>query len=124
MLLTLTLPRIQEQMTYGLVRRIYAAEGQALAAGTKLFDIRVDLSATALHDCPPVSDYRLAVRERVWLRRLAVTEGDEAAVGATLAQLSTTADEPLDSGPARAVRVAIAGIIITTQDLWEDTRAW
>ena len=120
MLLTLTLPRIQEQMTYGLVRRIYAAEGQALAVGTKLFDIRVDLSATAPHDCPPVSHYRLVVRERVWLRRLAVTEGDEAAVGATLAQLSTTADEPLDGGPARAVRIAIAGIMTTE----ENVRAW
>ena len=123
MLLTVTLPRIQEQMTFGLVRRIYAVEGQALAVGAKLFDIRVDLSAAAPHDCPPVSNYRLAVRERVWLRRLAVTAGDEAAVGATLAELSTTADEPLDGGAARAVRVAIAGIM-TTQDFWEDSQAW
>lgn len=119
MLLALTLPRIQDLMTVGVVLQVYAAEGQALAVGTKLFDIRVDLSAVTAHDCPPISDYRLVVRERVWLRRLAVKQWDEPAVGAMIAEFSTTPDEPVASGAARNVRIAIAGIM-TAQDWLEE----
>jgi hypothetical protein len=120
MLLTVTLPRLQELMTVGQVTKIYAAEGQALAVGTKLFDLRVDLSAVTAHDCPPISDYRLMVRERAWVRRLAVRVRDEAPVGATLAELSTTPDEPLTGEPTRAVRIAVAGILTVQEWLDEE----
>lgn len=113
MLLALTLPRIQPYMATAVIRRIYAVEGQPLEVGSKLFDLRVDIGAAAPHDCPPVSHYRFAMRERVWLRRLAVTEQDEVPLGAKLAEFSTTVEEPLAEQSVRAVRIAIAGILVT-----------
>ena len=111
MLLNLTLPRINEHMTTAVVKTIYPEINTALQFGAKLMDLSIDLSAVLPHDCPPVSMYRIALRDRVWLRQLAVAIGDDIAVGATLAQFSTEPDEPLRGDPARAVRVTIAGIL-------------
>lgn len=118
MLLNLTLPPINPYMSVGLINAIHASEGQALALGAKLMDVTIDLSAAAAHDCPPISHYRLVVRDRVWLRRLDVTMGDSPAVGDSLALFSTEADEPLDATPARQVRLTIAGVI--AQPAWGD----
>jgi hypothetical protein len=106
-------------MTTALVNKIYANEGVSLNVGAKLLDLRVDLSAAAPHDCPPVSYYRVALRDRVWLRRLTVAPGDDVEVGATMAQFSTESDEPLDGEPARAIRVTIAGILAES-DWWSE----
>lgn len=111
MLLNLTVPRINDYMTVAIVEAIHAQAGQALEVGAKLFDLKVDLSAAAPHDCPPISHYRLVLRERAWLRRLDVVLGDEPAVGEALALFSTEPDEPLGVEAARPVRVAIAAII-------------
>jgi hypothetical protein len=111
LLLTLKLPRINPYTNTALVSKIYAAEGVSLNVGAKLLDLTVDLSATAPHDCPPVSHYRVALRDRAWLRRLTVALGDNVEVGATMAQFTTEPDEPFDGEPVRAVRVTIAGIL-------------
>jgi len=92
----------------------HIAEGGSVVLGGKFVDVTVDLSAATPHDCPPISHYRIALRDRVWLRRLDVAPGDRVDVGASLALFSTTPDEPLEGEPARAVRVAIAGIIPQT----------
>jgi len=110
-LMNLTLPRINEHMTTAVVKTIYPRINTALPLGAKLMDLSIDLSAVLPHDCPPISMYRIAMRDRVWLRNLAVGVGDDIAVGMTLAQFSTDPDESLDGDPARAVRVTIAGII-------------
>ena len=83
-----------------------------LAVGTKLVDLTVDLTAIAAQDCPPVSHFRMVVRERAWLRELAVARGDEIAVGTRVALFSTDPHEPLDAEPVRELRVAIAGILM------------
>lgn len=111
MLLTLTLPRINQYMTTAVIKKIYAAVGSSLTVGAKLLDLTVDLSAVVQHDCPPISHYRIALRDRVWLRRLDVAPGDEIGIGAALAHFSTELDEPLGGEPARAVRITVAGII-------------
>lgn len=111
MLLNLTLPRILEPMTTALIDTVHAAEGSELALGAKLLDLTVDLSAGAAHDCPPISTYRIALRDRVWLRRMLVAADDEIEVGAPLALFSTEPDEPLDAAPSRAVRVSLVGIV-------------
>lgn len=116
MLLSLSVPRINTHMTTAIVDAIHARVGEALPLGGKLIDLTVDLSAAAPHDCPPVSHYRLSLRDRAWLRRVDVAVGDEPQVGESLALLSTEPDEPLDAAPARAARVAIAGIL--GQGLW------
>ena len=111
MLLNLTLPHINPYMTTAMIDRIHVAIGAAMPVGSKFLDLTIDLSAAAPHDCPPVSHYRLMVRDRVWLRRLDIASGDEPEVGASLGLFSTAPDEPLDGTPVRQVRLAIAGII-------------
>jgi hypothetical protein len=111
LLLNLTLPRINVDMTCAIVDAIHVEVGTALAVGGMLLDLTIDLSAAAPHDCPPVSHFRLIVRDRVWLRRLNVAAGDQPPVGSPIALFSTEPDEPLDGAPTRQVRVAIAGII-------------
>jgi len=114
MLITLTLPRINQHMTVAVIRRIYAAEGEFVNIGAKLMDISIDLSSVAPHDCPPISLYRFAMRDRIWLRRLAVSPGDDVVVGADLAYFTTDANEPVTAMPGRAARVTVAGILDTT----------
>lgn len=118
MLLNLVLPRINAYMTTAIIDAIHATEGDALPLGGKLLDLTVDLSAAAPHDCPPISHYRLAVRDRAWLRRLDIAAGGEPETGASLALFSTDPDEPLDGAPTRQIRVAIVGII--PQSAWSE----
>ena len=122
MVLTQTLPRINELMTSAVVDSIHAAAGSALTPGAALMDVSVDLSAVAAHDCPPISLYRIVLRDRVWLRRIAVARGDDVEVGALLACFSTEPDESLDGEPSRSVRVTIAGILAQAEGWREASR--
>jgi hypothetical protein len=116
--LNLTLPRINPEMTAATIDRLHIALGAAVPLGGKLLDLTVDLSAAAPHDCPPISHYRLVARDRVWLRRLDVTEGSAPEVGTCLALFSTEPDEPLSGTPARSLRCAVAGIMQQTS--WDE----
>jgi hypothetical protein len=116
LLLILALPRIGERPGSTFVETIHAVSGTCLNPGAKLVDLRVDLSAVVAHDCPPVSLYRIALRERVWLRRLDVAADAAINVGDRIALLTTSADEPLDATPVRSVRVTVVGIV--RQDAW------
>ena len=118
MLLSLTLSRINLHMVDAIIDIVHVAEGDGIPLGGKFLDLTVDLSAATPHDCPPITHYRMALRDRVWLRRLDVAAGDRPEVGASLALFSTTPDEALEGGPARPVRVAIAGII--PQSVWNE----
>ena len=117
MLLNLSVPRINDYMDTAIIEWVYPAEGQALEIGAKLVDLTVDLSAAAAHDCPPISHYRIVLRERAWLRGLAVARGDEQAVDGALAVFTTEPDEALDGAAWRPVRFAIAAII--HQPAWD-----
>jgi hypothetical protein len=111
MLLISRMPRMGDLMRSGVIEKIGVAEGALLSPGSKLFDIRVDLSAAATQDCPPVFSFRVVSRERAWVRRLDATVGDVKEVGEILLLLSTEPAEPLDGPPARSLRVATAGIM-------------
>jgi hypothetical protein len=117
LLLNLIVPRINDYMATAIVEKVYAADGQDLGIGAKLIDITVDLSAAAPHDCPPISHYRLVLREPARLRSVVVKRGDEPAVGAPLALFTTEPDEPLDAGDGRPLRVTVAAIL--SQPAWE-----
>jgi hypothetical protein len=117
-LLTLKLPRLITDVTCAKIERVFATEGQFLKPGTKICDLRIDLSAVAAHDCPPVSFFRIAFRERAWLRRLNVASGEIRETGAELALFSTEQDESVESVPARLARFTTAGIIY--QPDWGD----
>jgi len=116
MLMNLTLPPINTLSTFAIVNNIHASVGENMQLRKTLMDVAIDLSAVVQHDCPPVSHFRIVVRDHVYLRRLDVIRGDRPSVGANLAIFSTEPDEPLDGAVARQVRVAMAGII--PQEFW------
>jgi hypothetical protein len=111
MLLSMLLPPINVHMTYATIKRVHATPGQALSPGAKLIDLRIDLTSAFPQDCPPISYYRIVLRERAWLRSVMVAQGGDVAPGQPLALLSTEDGEPLDGTPVRAVRVSTAGIL-------------
>ncbi|HWA62799.1 MAG TPA: hypothetical protein VG939_15565 [Caulobacteraceae bacterium] len=119
MLIKLALPRILEPMTSAEVIAVHAREGEALRIGGRLVDLKIDLGAALAHDCPPISYYRIALREAAWLRRLPLNVGDSVAPGDLVALFSTTADEPLEGEPARSARVTVAGLVVDTA-LWSE----
>ena len=123
MRLELNLSAIVPQMTGAKVLRWLAQEGAALGIGAGLLEIEVDLSSFVAHDCPPVSYYRIVLREVAYLRRAAVAAGEVVPVGALVAQLSPMADAPLDGMAARRLRVNVAGIIPNWDEpTWDKTR--
>jgi hypothetical protein len=107
----LLLPRIIEPMTLATVEAIHVAPGAPLKVGDKLMDLSVDLGGAFLQNCPPISYYRLVLREAAVLRRLCVSLGDRPEAGAALAEFGQSAEAD-GGGPAdREVRIAIAGIL-------------
>lgn len=121
MLLSLTLPRINERMSRAKIDLVHAKLDTLAPVGSKLLDLTIDLSAEAVHDCPPLSHYRMVLRDKAWLRRLEVAPGDTPDVGAALALFSTTPDEPLDGPPQREVRLSIAWI--SGRSGWDEAEA-
>jgi hypothetical protein len=118
MLLTLKLPKLLPEATSAKIEKVFATEGQFLQPGAKICDLRIDLSAISEHDCPPVSFFRIAFRDRAWLRRVSVVDGDIREVGAELALFSTERDETTDFTPVRSARFTAAGIIHQSA-LWD-----
>ena len=100
-----------EAMHFGNLKRISIREGDALSPRSRLLDVKVDLSAGAPQDCPPVYWFRVFCREQVWVRKLFASEGEARAVGDVLALVSTQPDEPMDGATVRALRVVCAGIL-------------
>jgi hypothetical protein len=110
LLLEYRLPSINANMTEASIERRYAEPGDALGIGTRLLDLRVDLSSAFSQDCPPISFYRIVMRERAYLRELRPADGVPCPIGELIAIFSTEPDEPVGGVPARAIRVATAGI--------------
>ncbi len=100
MLYDFRLPRLSPHMS-----------GARLSAGSKFLDISVDLGSAFAQDCPPISYYRVVLREALWLRMLAVAAGAACDLGQPIAIFSSEPDEPADGAVARGVRVATAGIV-------------
>jgi hypothetical protein len=116
LLLRLPLARINPLMSDALVNRLHASCSVGpLKIGTKLLDLTVDLSDSIAQDCPPISHYRIVLREQAWLRRWLVKRGDKPAVGDVLALFSTGADEPIEGSGGRSIRVMTAGIVPDVQ---------
>lgn len=114
-LLTLNLPEIVPGMTDAKIEKVFVGEGQFLTPGTKVCDLRIDLSAVAAHDCPPVSFFRIVFRDRAWIRRLNIAGGDTREINAELALFSTEQDEAIKCAAARSARFSTAGIILPIQ---------
>jgi hypothetical protein len=110
MLYDLRLPTINPNMSAAVVECVYPDPGALLKPGEKLFDLSVDLSSGFSQYCPPISYFRVVVREKIWLRKTFVVPGNDCEIGAMLALFSTEPDEAIDATPARSIRIATAGI--------------
>lgn len=110
MLYELRLTKINPNMTAAVIECLYATPGSSLKIGDKLCDLSVDLSGGFSQYCPPISYFRVVVREKVWLRKTLIVPGDSCDVGQVLAVFSAEQDEPDDAVPARALRITTAGI--------------
>jgi hypothetical protein len=110
MLYELRLTKINPNMNAAVIECVYAKEGSALKVGEKLWDLSVDLSSGFSQYCPPISYFRVVVREKVWLQKLLVVPGDSCDVGKLMAVFSTEQDTPTEGAPARPLRITTAGI--------------
>ncbi|ACI50542.1 conserved hypothetical protein [Gluconacetobacter diazotrophicus PA1 5] len=111
MLYEFKLTSLIPQMSGATTECVYAAPDAALRMGSKLMDLSVDLSSAFAQECPPVSYYRVVLREAVFLRRIDLSPGQYCALGDRLALFSTDPDESLDQEVDRPVRCTVAGII-------------
>jgi hypothetical protein len=110
MIYELRLNKINPNMTAAVIECLYATPGSPLKIGEKLCDLSVDLSSGFSQYCPPISYFRVVVREKVWLRKTLVVPGNSCDVGQLLAVFSAEQDEPDDAIPARPLRISTAGI--------------
>lgn len=111
MLLAIELPRLHELMTTAVVTEVHVTPGAVLEPGAPLFDVRVDLSHAAAHDCPPVSWFRVILGDRGVLRTFTAAKDGEVAPGERIGLLASTPDESTAAAPARAARVTTVGIV-------------
>jgi len=105
------LPLISPHMSESLIECLYVTPGSALKTGDKLFDLSVNLSDSFSQDCPPISFFRIIMREKLVLREFRLACGQPCKVGELIAVFSTGADEATDQPAQRGIRFTTAGII-------------
>jgi hypothetical protein len=98
-------------MTEARVEYLYPAAGSVLKTGDKLLDVSIDLSSAFSQDCPPITFYRIILRENAVLRKLVPAQGQCCKVGELIAVFTTVPDEAADQPAQRGVRFATAGIM-------------
>jgi hypothetical protein len=117
MLLDLRLAEIVPGMSGATIECVHATAGSVLKPGAKLLDLSVDLSAAFAQECPPISFFRVILREPAVLRQIGVAPGQHCELGEVLALFSSTGDDPIEGAADRAVRLATAGIMHHS-DMW------
>lgn len=111
MIYAFRLPLINPHMSSARIECTYADPGAALKNGSKLFDLGVDLSSAFAQECPPISFFRVVLREPAFFRKLNAGRGQLCQLGEQIALFSEKPDDSLDDAPARDIRFAVAGII-------------
>lgn len=111
MLLELRLPPSVGPTATVRIDAVNFAAGDALARNARLIDFTAGLDDAAMHDCPPVTTYRMTLSETAWVRQVHVVPGQTVAAGDVLALLTTSEAEPV-AGPAeRRCRITSAAIL-------------
>lgn len=118
MLIGVPLPSFGTAFVTATINALHVSTGTFLTAGTALLDISVDFSGGVAYDCPPISHYRVVMRDAGWLVRLPFEKGQAVRPGTLVAILGTEADEPPDGRIEREARVTLASIL--NQDDWWD----
>lgn len=115
------LPLIVPQMSGARIEFIHAKVGDSVKMGSKLIDLSVDLSSAFAQECPPISFFRVVMREAAILRKLDLEPGQLFQLDDVLAVFSTTPDEDLSQPAERGVRTNIAGIV-HNDTMWTGSR--
>jgi hypothetical protein len=105
------LPLIVTQMTGATVECLYAKPGDSLKMGSKLFDLSIDLGSVFAQECPPISFFRVVMREAAWLRKLDLAPGKFLQLEEEIAIFSTSPDEDINQPVTRPIRTTVAGIV-------------
>jgi hypothetical protein len=105
------LPLIVTQMTGATVECPHAKPGDAVKMGSKLVDLSIDLSSAFAQECPPISFFRVVLREAAWLRKFDVAPGRFCQLDEVIAVFSTDPDEDMSQPAGRAIRTTVAGIV-------------
>ena len=108
--LRLLMPKMGALMTDGQIHKAYVEEGERFEPRTRLFDVRVDLSAGAPQDCPPIFHFVIVAVEGGWVRERPVSAGDLVAVGGTMLVAADDREPGAAPNPTRDLRVAVAAI--------------
>jgi hypothetical protein len=112
MILSLSLPRVGNQMQQGTIHKVIAKAGDELRPGTPLLEVRVDLGAAKAQDCPPLFFFRIIATERAQLRSLNATHGAVFEVGAVLGIATSTREETAEGSATRVLRTTSVAIQI------------
>ena len=104
------LPRIVPQMSGATPECVHAQVGDALKMGSKLVDLSVDLTSAFAQECPPISFFRVVLREAAWLRKFNVELGRFSQLDELIAVFSTDQNEDINQSAARQIRATVAGI--------------
>jgi hypothetical protein len=104
------LSRIVPQMSGATIECLHANSGDALKMGSKLLDLSVDLSSAFAQECPPISFFRVVLREAAWLRKISLEPGAFCRLDDVIAVFSTDQSEDISLQPARSIRTTVAGI--------------
>lgn len=120
MLMALPLPAFGTAFVTATINALHAAEGAFLASGTALLDFSVDFSGGVAYDCPPISHFRVVIRDAGWLLRLSVAKGQAVEPGTMLAILGTEQGEDPDGQITREARVTLASML-HHDDWWDET---
>jgi hypothetical protein len=104
------LPRIVPQMGGATIECLHARPGDALKMGSKLVDLSIDLSSAFAQECPPISFFRVVLREAAWLRKFDVEPGRFSQLDEVIAVFSTDQNEDISQSAPRQIRTTIAGI--------------
>jgi hypothetical protein len=123
MIYAFRLPTINPLMSDARIECVFAEPGDPLKAGSKLLDLGIDLSSAFAQECPPISFYRVVLRERAFLRKFDAARGQLCQPGALIALFSTEPDEDLNTSPSRDIRFTVAGIL-HHNGLWTGSKAW
>jgi hypothetical protein len=121
MLYEFRLPKINPNMSAATLECIYVQPGTLLKSGDKLFDLSVDLSSGYSQYCPPISYFRVVMREKLWLQKTMLSLGDSCEVGSLLALFTAEKTDSIEDPPTRTIRIATAGIA-HHQGLWSANR--
>lgn len=99
---------MHELMTTGVITRVYVKSGDAVESRSKLFDVRADLGASVVNDCPPMVLFRIIAVEKGVVRKT-VDVGAVVDVGGVVGLVTEDATGTLGA-PERDLRVTAVGI--------------